>query len=695
MAFRPRTGEFYNYTINASIDLDELSGLNIVSDEGSRVAVAVVACDSIRAGFCSPFVHEQANIREANEMEKYGHTLFAEKRITGDRHGGTHVHSPAVIIEVDTDSSSRQLDFEVTVPMRINDPGTFYVIGTLQFFMGDALGVPKYRYDVANALNLEQNERLVTYQAPPEILEVSRGVKIASYVAVAIASAVILFLLFQTIKHYKSQVLRISQAPFLVVFLLAALVATLSTLLFNPKNDVTCMLAFPLVFISLQLLFAVTLGRLWRINAVISPLLRNRLQRASSKRGFQSFFLSCCSSQRNNFRREINNSKVSIIAAACTLPQVLLQIVGLVLQPSTKTVEYNDDESIGRCVCDDGVEAKHSIHMYSMILLFLLILILLAMAHTARQLPSLLNESSVIFDVAGTSALVSIIGVGVIAITNEDPTIDPTVSYLVQIVMVLSITLNASIRIVMGKLKMAWSGQEVLVSQLVADHKQNLVRSTIASNRQSVFHNVTGLDMSGSNDASLSFQKSSSRIGNSQTSGCSNDDVTESHNQESIGPSDFARAQNKGPLHTEETEQINSDTNSGSSKSISSQDVWMKHAGGAKEDIEACTEPTRSKVTFAGNVDGAPRTKRDTPKQHKVLVKEGEAPSKRLTVKMLDLHDDLDHVINRIMSGMEVSKHSWENVRANTENLHESFSLVQFDWEMEKGNDAEKSNETK
>ncbi|KAL3936930.1 MAG: hypothetical protein SGARI_002350, partial [Bacillariaceae sp.] len=67
--FRPRTGVFYEYTIKASIDLDELSGLNIVSDEGGRVAIGVVACDSTRAGFCSPFVHEQANIREANEME--------------------------------------------------------------------------------------------------------------------------------------------------------------------------------------------------------------------------------------------------------------------------------------------------------------------------------------------------------------------------------------------------------------------------------------------------------------------------------------------------------------------------------------------------------------------------------------------------------------------------------------------------
>jgi hypothetical protein len=693
--FRPRTGEYYNYTIKASINLDELSGLYIVSDEGSRVSIGVVACDSIRAGFCSPFVHEQANIREANEIEKYGHTLFAEKRITGDRHGGTHVHAPAGIVEAD--ANSRLLSFEAQVPMIINDPGTFYVIGTLQFFMGDALGVPRYRYDVANALNLEQNERLVTYQDPAEILKVSRPVQIVSYVMVGIANAVILYLLVQTIRHLKSQVMQISQGRFLVVFLVAAMVATLSTLLFDPRSDLTCMLAYPCVFVSLQLMFAVTLGRLWRINAVISPLLRNRLQRASSSKS-NACFGACCPSRRVNIRREINNTKVSVIIALCTFPQVVLQILGLVLQPSSKMIAYNDDESIGRCVCDDGVKAKKSIQMYSAIVLFLFIVILLAMAHAARQLPSLLNESSIIFDVAGTSALVAIIGVGVIAITNGDPTIDPTITYLVQVVMVLSITLNASIRIMMGKLKMVWSGQEVLVSQLVADHKQSLLSSTIRSNKNSIMHNVTGLDVSGS-DLSHSFQKSSSRFRYSQTlqSGLSNDDNIETPTQESIDRADLSRLNHEDTRNMDETEPNHSDTNS--NKSISSQEVWMKNAEGTKDEGERDMESgdeiamdNQSKVKFAENTNGAPKPKKDSSKPA-VIVKEGEVPSRRLTVKMLDLHDELDHVINRIMSGMQVSKERWESVRKYTERLDETFSLVQFDWEKEQSKEANRLQE--
>lgn len=689
--FRPRTLEWYNYTIKGAIALDELSGVNIVSDEGSRISIGVVACDSIRAGFCSPFVHEQANIRENSEMEQYGYTLFAKQRVTGDRHGGTHVHAPAIIMDVE--SSLREVEFEVEVPIRINDPGTFFVIGTLQFFMGDFLDKPRYRYDVANALSLVQNERLVTYQEQAKILEVSEPIRIVSYCAVGLAASVILYLLFQLIKHYKSQVLQMSQAPFLMVFLLAALVATLFSLLFDPRNDWMCLLAYPVAFTSLQLMFAVTLGRLWRINALVSPLLRNRLQRTPSKRNINSLFWAFCPSRRTNIRREITNTKVALIIALCTSPQIALQILSIALQPSQKAVDFNADESTGRCVCDDGVKAELSISFYAMLVLFLLILVLLAMAHAARQLPSLLNESSVIYDVTGTSALLAILGIGVIAIT-DDPSISPDVSYLVHIVIALSMTLNSSIRIMMPKLKMAWNGHVVIVSQLVADHKQSLNNATLKANPKSLMHNVTGLNMnSKKSDPTSLLQYSWSRTGFSHTvpSGVSNDDVTESHNHDSIRPENFAtdKKQQK-QVPQDATEQLQSD--SSSNKSASSQYLWTKTLEErAKDDTrtdaesrKSCPAASSSTVKFGGKKKRSSAGSKEASPQPNYLIREGEVPSRRLTVQMLDLQDELDLITNRILSGLEVARGDWERVRHNTEQLDEVFSLVRFDWESTK-----------
>jgi len=685
--FRPRTLSWYNYTVKGSIQFEHLQGLQVVSDEGSRIALGIVACDSSRAGFCSPFVHEQANVREAEEKEKFGHTLFAEKRITGDRHGGTHVHAPAVIVDVTSSSTNpTKFDFEAQIPMRINDPGTFFVIGTLQFFMGNAFGHPEYRYDIANALHLdyvEENERLVAYQDPPEILVVTEGVKLASYVVVGIAGAIILFLLAQTIWHYKSQVLQISQAPFLVVFLLAALVATVSSLLFDPQSDLNCQLAFPLVLISLQLLYAVTLGRLWRIHSVISPLLKNRFQRApSSRRGFGSL-RACCPSRPASFRREVNGSKVAIIAVAFTLPQVILQVLAWVLQPASKTVEFNGDESVGRCICNDGVEAKRSIQIYALAFLFVLILILLIMAHIARQLPSLLNESAVIYDTSVTSIVLAILGVGVIAVA-DDPTMSPDISYMVHVVLTLSMTLNSSVRIIMPKLKMAWSGQTVLVSKLVQDQRQTLFDSTKVEDRDSLMHNVTGLSIpSGASDHIASLRNSGSHRGNSITAGTAgfSEASMEPSNNGSIVGGDFSHGGTDS--HAEPSRKLEEDTtdSSGSDKSSSAQDFPMKAGTPPKSDTAEKAKKIRgehSQVTFH-KPDGEQEKKRE--RKPTLIVEAGKEPNRKLTVKMLDLQVELDTITNRIMSGLQVDPKDWEKARELTENLNETFSLVQFDWE--------------
>lgn len=57
--FRPRTLQWYNYTVKGRLDVSALSDAFVASDTGSKVAVAILACDSVTAGFCSPFVHEQ------------------------------------------------------------------------------------------------------------------------------------------------------------------------------------------------------------------------------------------------------------------------------------------------------------------------------------------------------------------------------------------------------------------------------------------------------------------------------------------------------------------------------------------------------------------------------------------------------------------------------------------------------------
>ena len=757
--FRPRTYEWYNYTVNVRIDLRSLNGSYVVSDDQKPlVAVSVVACDSVTAGFCSPFVHEQANAREARIEASYtpeeaAAAALKPKRATGDRHGGTHVHAPAVLINLDqVDIVDGRYEFSVEVPTIINQPGNFFVIGTLQLYLGeDVDGQPKFRYDIANALSLEEHIRFVTYQDPPVVLEVSDAVRTVSYVFVGIACSIMMYIVLQTIRHYNSQVLQISQAPFLVVFQLSAIVATASSVLFDPRSDLWCNLAQPFVFISLQIMYAVTFGRLWRIHAVVSPLLRNRLQRATSKRGvfdhvgFRRLF---CQSDTVNIRREVTNSKVVMIVAFWILPQVILQSLAVALQPLNKTVEFNDDESIGRCVCDNDVERKKSIHLYSLCLLAVLVLALLIMAHVARQLPSLLNESSVIYDSTVTSIILAILGAGVITVTN-DPTTSPgtsllywsissylcvsilfsfsnwlllflssltDVEYLIYVILILSITLTFCVRIMMPKLHMVWNGQVVLVSKLVSDHRQSLQNSTRASDKNSIMHGVTGFDPS--NGATTPYHSGSGGSGlNSSTNSAPNSSLIRQDTNGEISErtnGDFSERNDdmhddsfvgrvgnlnksvptakKNPKHSDayslSMEGESSDT---SDPTTTSHEVTNVSTKVDEKDRIHLPKDGKSRVSFKEEEEEEDlvirRQKNGTStKKGKIIVREGETPSRKLTVKMLDLQTDLDHIMQQIMSGLAVDRSEWEAVRTATAKLDECWSLVEFDWQADDDN---------
>jgi hypothetical protein len=71
------------------------------------------------------------------------------------------------------------------------------------------------------------------------------------------------------------------------------------------------------------------------------------------------------------------------------------------------------------------------------------------------------------------------------------------------------------------------------------------------------------------------------------------------------------------------------------------------------------------------------------PKEHKIVVRQGEVPSKKLVLKLVDLKDELDHVTKRIMSGLAVEAEDWKTVRKRTGQLEHVFGMVEFEWDNE------------
>jgi hypothetical protein len=732
--FRPRTLHWYNYTVTGSVDLSGLSGTHIAADEGSKIAIAILACDSLLAGFCSPFVHEQANIRLAREKEAKMaagiHIPPAGPKVAGNRHGSTHVHSPAVVLDIPRlpdpalgyDLPPIHFDFEVQVPVIVNQPGNFFIVGTLQFFTGDSPFTPVQRYDVANAL--KASERLVIYQEPATILDVTKPILIVSYVSIGLASAILLGLIAQILKHRNHQVLRISQVSFLFVFLLAGLVATVSCFLLKPNSDLWCNLSHPLIVTSLHMFYSITLARLWRINAVVSPLLKHRLQRANSKRapkGLKGFFersLRCCGSgDGGNIRREVSPAVSFCIVFASCFPQVLLQVSAWLLQPQSKGLEYNESQSIGRCVCSDGLSAKESIRNYSLYLLLLLVLVLLGMGHVARNLPSLLNESQEIYDTTVLSVLLALLGGGVLAVTNA-PTTSPDVAYLIKTVVVLSITINSALRIIVPKLKMVWTDQKIVISKLVSDQRQSLMSSYNTNYFESstshvhvsgVMNNVSTNNGMPNNTSSGMSQPESKNSVIDSTSHLENSSATE-----------------ESPTPPPPPEMAPSSSSpSGGVVSKASQELWLRQVENDCESPpppqdgevvplhddhdqqvllkdEVVVVPLKANTTRRVNFTVA--AKNNNTKAHhnnkassssskkRIVIRQGEAPSKKVVLRMVDLQQELEHVTKQVMCGLNVEPQDWQAVRKLTEQLSDVFATTQFDFEQ-KGDDHEDDEE--
>jgi hypothetical protein len=641
---RLRTGEIYEYNVSITLNIASLGENAFVSDEGPVIAVQILLC-KLASGFCSPFIHEEANAR----LYALGITTPPSE---GDSHGGTHTHSGHNFFKVPPDDGPvHKLD--VTIPMMVNTAGEYFAVASVQMYVGEELGAPaKIRYDMANALLQEQ--RIITYQEPADILAVPDNVLIVSYVAIGLVALVILFLLVETIKNRNHQVLNLTQGYFLIVFLMAALVMVISSFLFEPKNDFYCNASFPIVLISAQLIYAITLGRLWRINAVISPLLMHSLRQKTSWTRRMMEYLRTITSLPNfrrnrpkNLRKQICHWQLALVVALFTLPQIIIQVLSFTLQPQSLEIDYNEDESRGRAMCDSGFDTKSSLLDYGFWTLLLLMVLLLFMAQATSQLPSLFNETKVIFETALFSIVLLVLGLGVIVVT-DDPETTPSVTYLVIVVWTLSIALNMSLRIMMPKLRMVWRDEKVIVSKLVSDHAKSVREEDLRFSSVGTSVVVSGV----SSTYSHSSGRDSGDHSDVKASDCDNHDklVDESHGS------------------TEDTEKMNSSPDDSAELNLLPTPP-LAIAEGSKPE----------------NGDNAKHRPSKRCSSNRIVVQCDEPPSRRLLLKMVELQERLSEINSRIMSGLAVSEEEWNTIRTMSSKLGSTFKDdVDFAWDSDR-----------
>mmetsp|Transcript_20199 Transcript_20199/g.49548 ORF Transcript_20199/g.49548 Transcript_20199/m.49548 type:complete len:759 (+) Transcript_20199:75-2351(+) len=641
----PLTTVEYNYTVQGTINIASLTGLEIASDSGrARVLIETIGC-RVSSSFCSPFVDEQT-----------------EAALDGTMNGSvelkdTHTNMGKILLDLEPSNSS-VYTFNVQVPTLIESDGLYNIIGVATFFVGSSSSLPERRYDIANSLAREGSNQYVSYSDPPIISKVEPRACIIAYLMIGISAAILVTMIALTIKYYSSQVMQICQAPFLLMYQLAALMAVLSSIMMEAKSDVYCNWSFPLIMIPVHVHTAITLGRLYRIHTVVSPLLSDHFTRASVQQfpvRLQMKVLSLCLHGRwrddddsKQIRRTVRPRQVIWIITLWTIPQILLQIVRLAIQPFDLSIQYQSDYSIGRPLCTAEIlNEKENIHeslaVYSFVLLGFLGLTVLGMAYVSRGLPSILNESQAIF----SSVVFSLLGTFIIGIAlsmTRIPDASPGLRFVMFVALVVVTVMVPTVRIVGPKLILAHAGAKIMLHQMISEHnnqhKPNKPNAMQYSSRQSNHVHISGTSLT-------------NPVGIPQSQG-------------TIGSA------SRTP--TETLIEAEDDTQTKESQSKDEKDT------NAEDILTKSKESDSLDVGMAGHTEqGLQASGNHTDEDNTLLIPSGNTPPDEIVGRMVDLQRRLDKITKSIAYGIVVPPEDWRLLSTLTGDLGSTLSNVKFE----------------
>ena len=302
-------------------------------------------------------------------------------------------------------------------------------------------------------------------------------------------------LLAFSVYYRNAQVFELTQGKFLMAMLLSGLVATCSLFLMEPKNDTYCRLFYPLVTLPTHIMFAILVGRMWRIRAIISPLLLVTLDKEEhwtskcvnmvEKLTRYEWFGNRVKVSGKKLRRAITDRQLLTVIVFLCLPQILVQI--LIATISNQGFEIDYDSKFfpdGYATCTLRF-FDNFLGTAAFALVLVLFLILLVLTGSSRDLPSLFNETQSIWTIAVVAFRMTVVGTIVLALTYTQPS-GPTTQYLILSLVGGVTIVHTCVRITWAKVETARNGSTITVTKLIAAHNRSRVSQDTASIQPSV-----------------------------------------------------------------------------------------------------------------------------------------------------------------------------------------------------------------
>ena len=211
---------------------------------------------------------------------------------------------------------------------------------------------------------------------------------------------VVIFFLVQTIIHRNSNIMKLSQWPFLVMYLLFSLIAISITVLFIDTNDLSCILYPIIANVCFGLSFCILIARVWRVYQLIRPLLNDATENDWRYRIFDLFdrlvnWENCFEKRfsSSSLNKEITNQDMGRLIFIIFLPMLFGVLLTSPYNSGAELRFYSDYEH-SMPICS---YYQKSGQMIRTLLCIMYQFLLFYVAYLARNLPSFLNETSLIF----------------------------------------------------------------------------------------------------------------------------------------------------------------------------------------------------------------------------------------------------------------------------------------------------------
>jgi len=306
-------------------------------------------------------------------------------------------------------------------------------------------------------ISAQSQEQIISVEDPPKTLEMSKTIKILIYVLIALYDVGASFVLCELIRFRKHNAVRLAQGSFLAVLTGASIVGCSFTFTYMPEQDWYCSARGFLVLLPFTMIGAILVARLWRVYVTLNGAMAlgksskvGQSARMGSQTGIRRFDLlqkivdfltwiaqvpllpylvNLCTKKKpetrhhrrasSHLRKTASAAETAQLVIFLVLPQVILQGVGLIIYTPKLELSLNETEQVGRYFCD---EKWSWVSITGFFLAAIIYAFSILLAWQGRHLPSAFNEKDAIFQSGCIAAVLIMINVVVVEMTDNETT---------------------------------------------------------------------------------------------------------------------------------------------------------------------------------------------------------------------------------------------------------------------------------